>query len=244
MGFPYMQIFKQWDPLTGNPPEYCTDQFEEIIRRARKLLKGRTSTEILNAQIALDHAYRHSYYDEMFEFEEGQTMDFVTLQKDMKKIKKYLKNNPIKEKDKFAWHENYATLILALTGSMALSNHRSDIRVELTDATEEELKITYEKIAYETINEAVVFLEISEEILPLHTHKQKAGEATHKDTTILKTQFIEYVEKHDSTNASEAARRFYRNRPNKELHLKVETDENIVRFFSKALRARIKDKEK
>jgi|GEM_PF-6677257 len=239
-----MQIFKQWDPLTGSPPEYCTDQFEEIIRRARKLLKDRTSTEILNAQIALDHAYRKSYYDGMFEFEDGQKMDFVTLQKDMKKIKTYLTNNPINGKDKFAWHENYAILILALIGGKALSNHRNDIRLELTDITEEELRLTYEKAAYEAINEAIVFLEIAEEILPIHTNKQKAGEATHKETTILKTQFIEYVKEHNSKNISESARRFYRNRPNKELRLTVETDENIVRFFSTALQKYKNKKEK
>lgn len=244
MGFPFLGTFKQWDPLTGQSPKYHREEFDEVIRRARKLLHDRTTPQIISALKSLDNAYRESYYDGMFELEKGQKIDFITLQSDIKKIKKYLSEHPVIDKNKFTWHENYATIVLAMSGSFSLSDHKKDIRRELLDYTLEELESEYLQNARSTINEAIVCLEIGEGLLPTHKKKQNAGKERHSDTSKLKNQFVEYVKSNNPINMSEAARRFYRNRPDISLRLSVETDDNIVRIFTKAERAYRKEKKK
>ncbi len=244
MGFPFLATFKQWDPLTGQSPKYHTEEFDEIIRRARKLLQNRTTPQIIKALKILDNAYRESYYDGMFKLEEGQKFGFVTLQTDINKIKAYLTEHPIEDKNKFAWHENYALIVLAMSGSFSLSDHEKDVRRELLEYSLEDLKSEYLRSALEIITEAIVCLEIGEGLLPAHKKKQIAGKERHSDTTKLKNQFIEYVKSNNPTNMSEAARRFYRNRPDISLRLSVETDDNIVRIFTKAERAYRKEKQK
>lgn len=192
MEFPFMQIFKQWDPLTGNPPGYCTNEFEEIIRRAKKVLKKRTSAEIINAQNELDNAYQKIFYDGLFEFEEGQSMDFITLQNDLRKIRNSPNTTLSKEKGRFAWSEYYATLALAFTGQIAISDYNKDARIKLLSLSLEELEQEYNRHAIQNLDAAITMLEMAKDNLTTST---KASDAAHREKNKIKDEFREYREK-------------------------------------------------
>ena len=144
--YQFRNALKAWDPKSGTLPKYQTDEFAEIIRRARKILSNRTASEIRLLQNHLDKALGEASFF-LMNFEPDQTMDFITLQQLMMQVRDNKLLDLKKIPGKFTWAECYATLALGITASIANMNPNNDIRIEILDMSIEVIETFYQEIA-------------------------------------------------------------------------------------------------
>ena len=234
----------RWDPLTGQPCQYNTNEFMDVIVRARKVLNNRKLKEILTAQKALDKAFQDidkflGLHKDPNNWNYRRKMGFITLRRYMSLVIKKKYKIPVKSKKPFSWPECYAMLSLGLSRPFDNIDTNKDLVVEFIQRVYGGIE-AYEglrkKTAERFLNEAIEMIETAERLIKKKPPENMRRTFHYSTYQILKLQFLDELEDVGLDNISEAARQFYRNRPEKYLRLKSESDQNIVRFFWKAFR--------
>lgn len=181
--FQFRRTMNQWDPKEGPLPQYQTEEFAEIVRKARKILEKRSVSEIRKLQDALDLAIEKTSID-MHSFEPGQEIDFVTLHKTMSIVRNKKYFEPKKSKEKYTWAECYACLALGLTSRVTNSDHSKDFRISFFEIDEETLEKEYESIANNQLVEAVSIIQIADEFFK----ESNAGKENERLSSIKQIQ--------------------------------------------------------
>lgn len=235
----YAAGFKRWDPESTEIPPFHSDEFGEIIRRARLLLEGKSFSSIIQLQKKIDKAMGIVEIDKSEAFIKNrpinQTLDFITIRSRMR----YAKKNDLltygSKHNQFTWPQHYAVFSLALTANAFPLNSMTELAKELLKLSDEEIENRQKENAYSLLRDAIELIDSAEEHEELRQKNVESGKGRTSDTEELKYQFIVYYYTQTNHKVSLVARTFYNERPNKIYHLRSETPDNIARFFRDAL---------
>lgn len=247
--------FVAFDPLTGTPPHFVAERFEQIAYRARKILSHRNRNEIIAAAdtlswLLLGDAVREIEFGLLTQLakeldEEKDESSHLTLS-DAQLLALVVETVPLEDINEavpnLALAELYAVLALGLIDEAAewqqhymQAGYAEDDSIYLT---------TLAPYAVDAIEAVCMAESLQGDILAHYAAKiisdknSGAGLKRHEATNELKREFILFYHANSFPSMAEAARRFYNGLD--EGKRKRLTPTNATRTLTEALSAHLK----
>lgn len=239
----YAQYLQDFDPFEGEPPDYRTSEFGKVLRQARKIVARRRTQEISQAVSDLDKAIEYVNREDSRTFmQKSYAIDNRTDFSYEYRLNEVFQRHYLhdkSDKDHFTPKECCAALAIAIVASTRPELHLRMLLREMLATSNTQREKEYAAFADKQLLLAHKALSIGKQFSEAGKTKPQQAADQQAARKQLKQQFVDFYLAGNYSSKSEAAREFHKKLPRQTRGLIRQTDENIVRFYTTALRQRL-----